>query len=553
MFDTELRRKVAWLITVRAIIGSALLGSATFMHVAAPTHGSVDPFFVLIGLLYALTLVYALVLKQVDERRWLIDLQLVGDAVIVSVFIYFTGGVASYFASLYALPIAAGSVVRFRRGALLVAMLSAVLYVQIVAGQYMPATSVMSHAWMSGQAVGLPQTSVAVFISVLNVLGFFAIALLSGSLAEGVRTRGAQLEKASSQIADLQALNQHVIDSLSSGLATTDVELRILTFNRGAETITGVPFPSAVGQRIDEVLQLSWPTIEEIRSDLRRVGTRRHEFKYRRTEGRGDIEIGLGVTHLETPGGRAGYLFTFQDVTTTKKLERDAAIQQRLAAIGQMAAGIAHEIRNPLASMSGSIQILRQDLPLTSEQEQLMDIVLRESDRLNTTIRSFLDYARPQRFAVERFDIRRALSDTALLLRNSSDLHEQHAIVVDVPESELWYDADEGQIKQVVWNLATNGLRAMPDGGHLRLGAAAEPSAGWIVLTVVDEGAGIPQREISELFQPFHGSFAKGSGLGLAIVHRIVADYGGTIEFRSVAGKGTTVAVRLPARSVVAA
>jgi len=552
MFDTELRRKVAWLITVRAIIGTALLGSATFMHVAAPTRISVDPFFLLIGLLYALTIVYALVLKQVDERRWLIDLQLVGDAVIVSVFIYFTGGVASYFASLYALPIAAGSVVRFRRGALLVAMLSAVLYVQIVASQYMPATSVMSHGWMSGQSVDLPQTPVAVFISVLNVLGFFAIALLSGSLAEGVRTTGVQLEKASSQIADLQALNQHVIDSLSSGLATTDVELRILTFNRGAEAITGVPFRSAVGRRVDEVLQLSWPTIEEIRHDLRIVGTRRHEFMYHQTDGRGDIEIGLGVAHLETPGGRAGYLFTFQDVTTIKKLERDAAIQQRLAAIGQMAAGIAHEIRNPLASMSGSIQILREDLPLTSEQEQLMDIVLRESDRLNTTIRSFLDYARPQRFAVKRFDIRRALSDTALLLRNSSDLHERHAIAVDVPESEVWYEADEGQIKQIVWNLATNGLRAMPDGGRLQLGAA-EPSAGWIVLTVVDEGAGIPQREISELFQPFHGSFTKGSGLGLAIVHRIVADYNGTIEFRSEAGKGTTVAVRLPARSVVAA
>src|SRR5262245_1519709 len=553
MFDTELRRKVAWLITVRAIIGSALLGSATFMHVAAPAHISVDPFFLLIGLLYALTIVYAVLLKQVDERRWLIDLQLVGDAVIVSVFIYFTGGAASYFASLYALPIAAGSVVRFRRGALLVAMLSAVLYVQIVASQYMPATSVMSHGWMSSQSVDLPQTSVALFISVLNVLGFFAIALLSGSLAEGVRTTGVKLEKASSQIADLQALNQHVIDSLSSGLATTDVELRILTFNRGAEAITGVPFRSAVGRRVDEVLQLSWPTIEEIRHDLRIVGTRRHEFMYHQTGGRGDIEIGLGVAHLETPGGRAGYLFTFQDVTTIKKLERDAAIQQRLAAIGQMAAGIAHEIRNPLASMSGSIQILREDLPLTSEQEQLMDIVLRESDRLNTTIRSFLDYARPQRFAVKRFDIRRALSDTALLLRNSSDLHERHAIVVDVPESEVWYDADEGQIKQIVWNLATNGLRAMPDGGRLQLGAAAEPSAGWIVLTVIDEGAGIPQREISELFQPFRGSFAKGSGLGLAIVHRIVADYNGTIEFRSEAGKGTTVAVRLPARSVVAA
>jgi len=550
MFDTELRRKVAWLIAVRAIIGSALLGSATYMQVIAPTSVTIDPFFFLIGLVYGLTIVYALTLTQVDERRWLIDVQLAGDAIIVSAFIYLTGGVTSYFASLYVLPIAAGSVVQFRRGGLFVATLSTVLYVEIVLGQYISAFGVLSRVWGTGQSVALPAPSVAQYVVGLNALGFYAVALLSGYLAEGVRSSGARLQQASSQIADLQALNQHVIDSLPSGLATTDVSLRVLTFNRGAETITGVSFRSAVGRRIDEVLQLSASTIEEIHNDLRSVGTRRHEFKYRRADSRHDIEIGLGATHLETPGGRAGYLFTFQDVTNIKKLERDAAMQQRLAAVGEMAAGIAHEIRNPLASMSGSIQILRQDLPLTSEQEQLMDIVLRESERLNTTIRSFLDYARPQRFEVKRFDARRALNDTALLLRNSADLHEQHTISVDLPATELWYDADEGQIKQIVWNLATNALRAMPDGGRLQMKGAYDTSGAGLVLTVEDEGAGIPQEELPELCQPFHGSFAKGSGLGLAIVHRIVTDYNGTIEFRSEVGRGTSVAVRLPARTV---
>src|SRR5687767_485121 len=171
MFDTELRRKVAWLIAIRAIIGSALLGSATFMQVTAPAQVSIDPFFYLIGVIYALTIVYALMLKQVDDRRWLIDLQLAGDAVIVSVFIYFTGGVTSYFASLYALPIAAGSVVQFRRGGLFVAMLSAILYVEIVLGQYIAATGVMSHVWVTGQTVALPPRSVAQYIAALNVLG----------------------------------------------------------------------------------------------------------------------------------------------------------------------------------------------------------------------------------------------------------------------------------------------------------------------------------------------------------------------------------------------
>src|SRR5262249_25638699 len=155
-----------------------------------------------------------------------------------------------------------------------------------------------------------------------------------------------------------------------------------------------------------------------------------------------------------------------------------------------------HEIRNPLASMSGSIQILRQELPLSSEQEQLMDIVLRESERLNSTIRSFLAYARPQRFRIARFDLRRALNDTALLLRNNSELGERHEISVNVPDHELWYEADEGQIKQIVWNLATNGLRAMPDGGRLELAAAVAAGDDGVSISVRDDGVGIPPEEI---------------------------------------------------------
>src|SRR5207248_2614027 len=210
-----------------------------------------------------------------------------------------------------------------------------------------------------------------------------------------------------------------------------------------------------------------------------------------------------------------------------------------------MAAGIAHEIRNPLASMSGSIQILRQELPLSAEQEQLMDIVLRESERLNTTMRCFLAYARPPRFPIARFDVRRALNDTALLLRNSAELREGHEILIDLPPSELWYEADEGQIKQIIWNLATNGLRAMPDGGRLRLIGSLETASDGVVITVQDEGVGIAAEELDSLFQPFRGTFPKGSGLGLAIVHRIVTDYNGEIQVSSRPGAGTTVSVRL--------
>jgi two-component system sensor histidine kinase PilS (NtrC family) len=264
----------------------------------------------------------------------------------------------------------------------------------------------------------------------------------------------------------------------------------------------------------------------------------------------------VSTAALVTPRGERGFLLTFRDVTEARRQEREQRVQQRLAAVGEMAAGIAHEIRNPLASMVGSIQILRQELPLTAEQSQLMDIVLRESERLNDTIRSFLAYARPQRPPTSALDVRRAVTDTARLLENSADVGATHVIAVDVPEHEVLIDADEAQLRQIVWNLATNGLRAMPDGGRLTLsiGASAAGSGsetGHVFLGVRDEGTGIAPEELDGIFQPFRGGFARGSGLGLSIVQRIVTEYGGEIHVTSDPGAGTFVQVRLPAtRSV---
>jgi len=199
------------------------------------------------------------------------------------------------------------------------------------------------------------------------------------------------------------------------------------------------------------------------------------------------------------------------------------------------------------------MQILRNELDLNGEQTQLMDIVLRESERLNQTIRSFLAYARPQRFRIARLDLRPVLQDAALLLRNSAEVGGAHLVLVDVPDVPVWCEADEGQVRQVIWNLATNGLRAMPDGGKLRLGARRDEGDTAGILVVQDEGVGIPEGELDAIFQPFHGTFDKGSGLGMAIVHRIVNDYGGEIRVTSKLGAGTTVEVRLPAQALATA
>jgi two-component system, NtrC family, sensor histidine kinase PilS len=549
--ERDLRRKLFWLITIRVCISTLLLGSAVVVQLTSPGAFPVEPFFLLIGLTYALNIFWTLSLRWVERRRWLVDVQLASDALIVSAFVAVTGGITSYFAALYVLPIAAASSLQFRRGGMMIATLSALLYVGTVLTQYFGWAEILDlHSLTHGLV--LPPNRVALYMTGFNVFLFFSIAVLSGSLADRLQRAGARLERASSEIADLQAFNQHVIDSLSSGLATTDLEGRILTFNRAAEQITGHSAVSVIGCRIEEVLDLP----PNVAADLNSSGLgrgRRLEAAYRTGDGR-QIDLGFTATHLHTPSGNMGLLFAFQDVTDIRRLERDARLRQRLAAVGEMAAGIAHEIRNPLASMSGSIQILRQELPLSDEQAQLMDIVLRESERLNDTIRSFLAYARPQRFSVARLDVGRVLNDAALLLRNSSEVHDGHTIDVDVPASEVAFEADENQIRQIIWNLATNGLRAMKNGGRLRLAAKVEESAGnrtdSVVMEVSDEGVGIPPEELDGIFQPFRSSFAKGTGLGLAIVHRIVSDYNGEIQVSSTPGKGTTVSVRMPVRAV---
>ena len=433
--------------------------------------------------------------------------------------------------------------------------LSAALYLAVVVAQYAASPFVQQFGlpeWEVGIPDGLPSIRFAQYVVVINGCGFFAVAVLAGSLAEGLRSAGTRLVDASTAIADLRAFDEHVIDSLVSGLVTADAEGRILTFNRAAAVITGRPGREAVGCQAADVLGLPVGVRERL-LDLGEFRSLRSDFTFE-TADRRRIELGVTVGRLTFPDGQLGYLFTFQDVTDVKRLERDAGLRQRLAAVGEMAAGIAHEIRNPLASMSGSIQVLREELPLSAEQAQLMDIVLRESERLNQTIRSFLDYARPQRSTITRIDVGAAVRDTALLLRNRTGGGEGHVVEIDVPPDPVWLDADENQVRQVVWNLATNGLRAMAGGGRLRLSARHVDTAagGEVLVTVSDEGCGIPADQIEGIFQPFRSSFERGTGLGLAIVHRIVTESQGTIDVSSTVGEGTTIRVHLPSRERLA-
>jgi len=403
-----LGRRLLTHIALRLVAATVLLGSAFVVQLGAPDAVAVNPYFGLIATIYAVSLIFIATLRFVDRFPWLTDLHFAIDVALVSAAVALSGGLTSLFTSLYVLPIVAAATLQFRRGALQVAALGSVLYSGVVLAQYAEASQLLEPMlgfWLSAP---LPPPRVAQYTVSLNVVGLFAVALLSGAVAERARRADVKLEQASEELADLQFFNQYVIDNLVSGLATADEQNRLVTFNRSAVLITGQPLASVLGKPALDVLQLPEGYGATLDEDLRRLRSRRTDYQYRRPDNR-IIDMGVSVAQLPLPNGGRGYLYTFQDVTDVKRLERNAQMQHRLAAVGEMAAGIAHEIRNPLASMSGSMQILRQELPLSTEQAQLMDIVLRESERLNETIRSFLAYARPQRVELERLDLRRVV------------------------------------------------------------------------------------------------------------------------------------------------
>jgi two-component system sensor histidine kinase PilS (NtrC family) len=544
MKQQTLRRRLAALIAIRLVVATVLLGSAVVLQLREPDASSINPFFFLIGATYAVSLGFIGSLRFVDRFPWLIDIHFAIDVMLVSAVVFLTGGVHSLFTILYMLPIVAASSMQFQRGGVQVAVFSTILFVGVVIAKYLHAAGFLTLPRGISIDTAMPSVTVAQYSVALNAFGFFVVAVLSGSLAERARIGEKQLEEATEEIADIQAFNQYVLDNLVSGLATADAENRLLTFNRSAMLITGRSGALPIGQSAVEVLQLPAAFAAQITQDLARVRSMRVDYQYKRDGGR-IIEVGVSVAALPLPDGSCGFVYTFQDVTDVKRFEQTARLQQRLAAVGEMAAGIAHEIRNPLASMSGSMQMLKDELPLSADQAQLMDIVLKESERLNHTIKSFLAYARPQRFSMQQLDLRGVVEETAILLRNSPEVAESHRIEVEPSDQPVTIDADESQIRQIIWNLATNGLRAMPDGGTLRLSAVAE--ATLAALCVEDEGVGIPPEEVEKIFQPFRGSFGKGTGLGLAIVHRIVTDYGGNIEVKPRPGGGTIFRVTFPA------
>ena len=385
----------------------------------------------------------------------------------------------------------------------------------------------------------------ALYSLISHFVGFFLAALFSTYLAETLRRTGLELAEKQSDLNELRALNENIVESINSGLITTNLEGRITFVNPGACDIMGFQRHDIVGRMAIEVFGLERPFLSKIRHVLEDERRFRFEKPFRKADG-GERFLGIAVSILrDRKHTTLGFIFIFQDLTEITALERQVRLKERMAALGEMAAGMAHELRNPLGSISGSVQVLRSELRPTGEQLELMDIILRESERLDQAIRDFLLFAKPGRFSPEPADLVSLIEQSTKLLRNSREFRPSHEIRISSTSPEIWCDVDVNRMKQVFWNLATNALRAMTRGGTLSIDVAQR--AEGVELAFADQGIGMTEEEMERYFQPFRGSFIEGTGLGAAIVYRIVEEHAGTVCLRSRPGEGTEVLIKLPA------
>ena len=346
-------------------------------------------------------------------------------------------------------------------------------------------------------------------------------------------------------MADLQKLNEIIVGSIHSGLLTTDAAGRILYVNAYGEGILGRRAAETRGLAVAAVLGS-----DVLRTPLPAAGgdLARLDVGYQRPDGT-RLELGISASPLATTEG--GFLLVFQDLTEIKRLERDVRAKEKLAAVGEMAAQLAHEIRNPLGSISGSAQVLLAEPSFSVEQGRLLEIIRRESRRLSDSLNQFLHTTRVTRVPAHPIDVGQVIAEAVLLLRNGPEVKPPHRVEFQAAEAPLYCLADPDRITQVFWNLARNALEAMPDGGLLQIRMFRREDEA--VLSVRDEGRGLAGQDHSRIFEPFHSGSAAGTGLGLAIVYQIVREHHGDISVRSLATKGTEFEVHLPLAKAAAA
>jgi len=538
-WDRTAGAKLGWLIAGRLVTALLLSVVGTLWMTSSEASQTINKSLGLLTIVACLTIAYSLIFRLSKNILLQARFQLIIDVFLVTWLVWNSNVIQSPYLTLYIVIIAVSSLFFGPREAVItsvgcaVAFTACALQITGIAGQRDPSRFVGGSLSQTIQWVGLFD------------IAFFVVGLLSARLAERQSRSDVRLAAATQSLANLRALHERIVASIRSGVVTTDLEGRIFTFNIAAQEITGYQEHSIRGQDASilfgEMREHIAETLHAMKSG---ENIPRFETNCLTSEGM-RLRLGYNISPLSTEAGETtGMVITFQDLTQIRSLEETSRRQDRLAAIGRMAASIAHEIRNPLAAMRGSIQMLRSEMDSDSSQTELMEIILRESDRLNRIITDFLNYARPRPLTHVSVDVGYLLHQTFALMRHSPEIGDNQNIVEELPDEPLFAEADEGQLKQVFWNLARNALQAMPQGGTLRA-TLEKNSDNRLRIAFADSGRGMSPDQVEHLFEPF-SSTTGGTGLGLSIVYQIIRDHGGTINVRSRVGQGTTITVELP-------
>jgi two-component system sensor histidine kinase PilS (NtrC family) len=501
---------------------------------------SIDNFprslFILFIIAVGLTVVYFLLARLSHRFYWQYWVQFTFDAGLITWLVWRTGDISSPYITLYFVLISIASIFFRPNSTLAIAFICAALF------------SALALLTRLGLFLGTgPETSTAKTIQIVsfNLVALLVVGMLASRLSDR-RSSGAELEATARSLASLRALHERIIESIRSGLITTDLDGKIYTFNGAAAEITGMSAADAVGRSIFELFGDINEQIQlAVENSFDPAQLPRFETDLSTPDGFA-VRIGFSISQLVSEDNEpSGLIITFQDLTQIRSMEESIRRKDRLAAVGRVGAGLAHEIRNPLGAMRGAIQVLESNMPPDSIQSDLMSIILRESDRLNSIITNFLSYARPKTGNFTDVDICEAIRDTVTLLKHGPDVSDSHKLTLNVPDEPIIVNADATQLKQIFWNLARNAFQAMPNGGELRLSLEAIPNR-RVRIVVEDNGKGMSADRVEQLFEPFSNSTSGGTGLGLSIVYQIIRDHNGTISVKSSEGEGTAITIELP-------
>src|SRR6202166_2368770 len=477
---------------------------------------------------YSLSLFYMLLLSLWREHRLQASLQVLTDLVLVSLVVHETGGWDTSLNFLYPLVIIVASVLLPRMWAQLVAALAFILYGTVLELNYFGVVPSYSSTH--------PDVKTLQAIIFVNLFAFLAVAYLAGLLTAKLRQVGVQLKNTSGALESLQVLHENIIHSISSGLITTGLDGRITLVNGAAQRLLERTPAELVDTPVHKLFLDPLPCVEsqlahgEVRFDA--------PTKFRKT-------VRVRVATLTVPErGELGYVYVFDDLTEIRRLEREVRTQDRLAAVGRLAAAIAHEIRNPLTSIAGSVSMLSGVPEMNDDHRRLLDIVTRESQRLNSIITDFLAYSRTKQYHFDKVDLIQLVEDTLTLMDHRMTA-EKTGIKIErrFAVRHAWAIADGDKLKQVFWNFCENDVREMKGGGGLTVSVELIGEDWQVGFT--DTGAGMSAQQIEKIFEPFQSNFEGGTGLGLAIVYQIVQAHGGKVWARSKPGNGTTFVLRL--------